>query len=90
MMGDEQHLDGNVAGGLLRQIFVAEMTTARVVCAHCGQEGLMGEAAVYASAMGMVVRCAGCGEALIRAAQRPQDVRVDFSGVWLVRLRLPG
>jgi ribosomal protein S27E len=90
MIGEEQRLDGNVAGGLLQQIFVAEMTTARVVCAHCGQEGLMGEATVYASAMGTILRCAGCGEALIRAAQGPQDVRVDFSGVWLVRLRLPG
>ena len=39
MMGDAAP-DGNVGGDLLQQIFVAEMTTARVVCAHCGQERL--------------------------------------------------
>lgn len=89
-MSDEQRLDGNVVGGLLGQIFVAEMTTARVTCTNCGHEGVIGEAVVYASAMGTIVRCVGCREALIRAAHGPQGVRVDFSGVWLLRLPLPG
>lgn len=89
MMTDEQHLDGNAAGGVLGQIFAFEMTTAEVICAHCGTVEPIGAAMVYTTAMGTIVRCHGCGEALIRIAHGPQRYWIDFSGTRLLQLRGP-
>ena len=68
MTSDEQHLDGNAVGGILGQIFAVEMTTTELICANCDAVGPIGAAVVYATAMGTIVRCPGCGEALIRIA----------------------
>lgn len=87
---DEQKLDGNAAGGVLGQIFAFEMTTAHITCANCSAGGPMGETAVYATAMGTVIRCPGCGAALIRVAHGPQRYWIDFSGTRLMQLRDAG
>ena len=86
MTSDKQRLDGNAAGGVLGQIFAVEMTTAEVICAHCDTGGPIGAAVVYATAMGTIVRCPGCGETLIRIAHGPQRYWVDFSGTRLMQL----
>ena len=86
MTSDEQHLDGNAVGGILGQIFAVEMTTTELICANCDAVGPIGAAVVYATAMGTIVRCPGCGEALIRFAHGPQRYRVDFSGTRLMQL----
>ncbi len=87
MITDDRHLDGNAAGGVLGQIFALEMTTAEVICANCDMVGPIGAALVYAMAMGAIIRCPGCGEALIRVAHGPQRYWVDFSGIRLMQLR---
>jgi len=86
MTSDEQHLDGNAVGGILGQIFAVEMTTTELICANCDAVGPIGAAVVYATAMGTIVRCPGCGEGLIRLAHMPQRYRVDFSGTRLMQL----
>jgi len=86
MISDEQYLDGNAAGGVLRQIFAVEMTTAEVICANCDAVGPIGAALVYATAMGMIIRCPSCGEALMRIAHGPQRYWLDFSGTRLMQL----
>lgn len=58
-------LDGNAIGGLLREVFGTEMTTARAVCATCGATGPVAELEVYVRAPGTVVRCRGCRSVLI-------------------------
>jgi hypothetical protein len=83
---DDQHLDGNAAGGVLGQIFAVEMTTAEVICAHCDTVEPIGGALVYATAMGTIVRCPSCGEVLIRIANGSQRLWVDFSGTRLMQL----
>lgn len=87
MINDEQHLDGNAAGGVLRQIFAFEMTTAEVICAHCDAVEVIGAAKVYATAMGTIIRCPGCGETLMRIAHGPERYWIDFSGTRLLQLR---
>jgi ribosomal protein S27E len=87
MTSDEQQLDGNAAGGILRQIFAFEMTTAEVICANCGNVEPIGAEIVYETAMGTIIRCRGCGEALMRIAQGPQCYWIDFSGTRLLQLR---
>ena len=86
MTSDEQRLDGTAGGGVLGQIFAVEMTNAEVICAHCDAVGPIGAAVVYATAMGTIVRCPGCGEALFRIAHGPQRYWVDFSGTRLFQL----
>jgi hypothetical protein len=86
MTSDEQHLDGNAAGGVLRQIFAVEMTTAEVICANCDAVGPIGAALVYAMAMGTIIRCPGCGTALMRIAHGRQRYWVDFSGTRLLQI----
>lgn len=86
MTSQEQHLDGNAAGGVLGQIFAFEMTTAEVICASCDKVGLIGAALAYITAMGTVIRCPSCGEALIRIAHGPQHYWIDFSGTRLMQL----
>jgi hypothetical protein len=87
MTSDEQQLDGNAAGGVLGQIFAFEMTTAEVICAHCNTVEPIGATMVYATAMGTIIRCRGCGEALMRIAHGPQRYWIDFSGTRLLELR---
>ena len=41
-------LDGNALGGVLREIFVEEVTDARGRCDSCGAEAHIGEVVVYA------------------------------------------
>jgi Zn finger protein HypA/HybF involved in hydrogenase expression len=65
---DELKLDGNAAAGTLQQIFAFEVTTAVGTCARCGTAGPIGQASVYAPAMGMVVRCPACESVLFRVA----------------------
>jgi hypothetical protein len=86
MTSDEQQLDGNAAGGVLGQIFAFEMTTAEVICAHCDAVGPIGAAVVYATAMGTIIRCRGCDEALMRIVHGPQRYWIDFSGMRMMQL----
>jgi hypothetical protein len=89
MTSDEQHLDGNAAGGVLWQIFAVEMTTAEVICANCDAVGPLGAALVYATAMGTIISCPDCGKALMRIAHGPQRYWLDFSGTRLIQLVAP-
>jgi phage FluMu protein Com len=72
-------LDGNAIGGLLIEIFGAEMTTATAVCAHCGAVALIAELVVYLEAPGTVARCRTCDSVLL--------VVVDVRGTKCVDLR---
>jgi Family of unknown function (DUF6510) len=72
-------LDGNAIGGLMIEIFGAEMTTATGVCAHCGAVALMAELVVYLEAPGTVARCRTCDSVLM--------VVVDVRGTKCVDLR---
>lgn len=83
-----RHLDGNVAGGVLGQIFAVEMTRAQLTCASCSRRWPLGATLAYATAMGTILRCPGCGEALIRLAHGPGRLWADFSGVQLIELRV--
>ena len=50
-------LDGNSIGGLLIDVFGADMTGAIGTCGICGDTGPLAELVVYRQAPGTVVRC---------------------------------
>jgi hypothetical protein len=60
-----EELDGNAVGGLLREVYGAEMTIAATECAHCGAAGVLAECTVYLGGPGAVVRCRTCGGVLL-------------------------
>jgi len=72
-------LDGNAIGGLLHEVFGAEMTAATGTCAHCGAAAQVAELVVYLEAPGTVVRCRSCQSVLM--------VIVDVRGIKCVDLR---
>ncbi|MBV9093819.1 MAG: hypothetical protein JO132_08090 [Streptosporangiaceae bacterium] len=75
-------LDGNAIGGMLIDVFGAEMTTASSTCAACGALRPMAELVVYRQAPGTVVRCRTCGSVLmVFIKAHGVTCAVDLSGL---------
>ncbi|MEW5919065.1 MAG: DUF6510 family protein [Gemmatimonadota bacterium] len=84
MQTEDLRLDGNAAGGMLREVFDREMTTVLVSCVGCGAQGRIGELLEYGQPMGIVLRCPTCDVALLRIVHTPTFYCVDATGVkWL-------
>jgi hypothetical protein len=75
------HLDGNAAAGLLGEVFAFDVTVSLTSCAGCGAVNHVGAAVAYLHGMGAVLRCPGCGDALIRIARIAGRYRLDLRGV---------
>ncbi len=84
---DEHRLDGNVAAGILGEVFTLEVTAAEGACDNCGAVAHVGEAMAYVTEIGSVVRCASCDNALIRVAQNPRGYFLDLRGVSYLRFQ---
>jgi len=66
---DAHVLDGNGVGGLLAELFGADVTGADCCCAHCGNVGPLGTLRVYVAA-GIVLRCSACSGLVMRVMTR--------------------
>jgi Family of unknown function (DUF6510) len=84
---DNTTLDGNAAGGILREIFPFEMTLAEGTCAHCGSTRPIGELTVYKSAMGTVIRCPTCDNVLMRIVSTKGRYWLDMQGVRVLHIK---
>jgi len=80
-MTDDRHLDGNALGGLLIEVFGREMTDARGCCDGCGAVSVLGALLAYTDAPGDVMRCPGCGTAMLVAVGVPGGVRFNMAAV---------
>lgn len=77
-------LDGNVAGGVLGEVFVAELTTAVGRCDACGATGSLGEWRAYVGGPGTVLRCLQCQGVLLRIVRDGDRCWIDLRGLrWL-------
>ena len=81
-------LDGNAAAGALRQIFVADMTTAHIQCDLCGSVGAVGSLRYYAAPMGVVLRCTDCAAILLRAVNTQRGRWLEMRGAHSLRFAL--
>ena len=74
-------LDGNAAAGILREVFVHEMSAARGACAGCGAIAQLGSQLLYMypRSPGAVLRCTTCQDVLM--------VVVDIGGRYRIGLR---
>ena len=82
--GEAVRLDGNAAAGILSEVFVPDITTARTTCANCGTIRALGALLVYAHGMGMVVRCPSCDAVVLRVARTRTRLWLDAMGARLV------
>jgi hypothetical protein len=73
-------LDGNALAGVLQEIFSMEMTTSPTECAHCGYEGEMGTLLAFICSPGLVLRCPGCENVILRIVQTPNGIYLDARG----------
>jgi uncharacterized protein DUF6510 len=73
-------IDGNAAGGLLREAFAFDATAARTTCAGCARVAPIGELRLYAVEMGAILRCPSCDEAVVRIARTPRGLWLDLRG----------
>lgn len=91
MDNDPSYLDGNAAGGPLREVFAVDVTTAVGRCEGCGRTGPVAEARVYGEppeAPGMVVRCPGCDGVLMRFVRSNGRAWLDLRGMTYLQLAL--
>ena len=89
-MHDSDVLDGNVAAGILADVFRADVTTAIVTCAGCGAAGPLAEGVVYLSEIGLVIRCPQCAEVVLRCAQIRDRLVLDLRGAATMAVADPG
>lgn len=87
---NDRTLDGNALGGLLDDVFAFEITTARCTCEGCGEVRDVGALRVYADAPGVVVRCPGCEDVMLRFVRDNERVWLDMRGVRVLQIRAGG
>jgi hypothetical protein len=79
-------LDANAIAGLLYEIFGVEMTASVTECAHCGNEGEIGELLAFTQGPGVVLRCSTCENVVLRIVQTPEAIYLDARGAVYLRL----
>jgi hypothetical protein len=69
-------VDGNAMGGVLGEVFIADMTAARVACSGCGAVEPLGAEPAYTHAPGVVLRCRHCHGVLLVVTRRDDNSHV--------------
>ncbi|MFI7133310.1 DUF6510 family protein [Nonomuraea sp. NPDC050153] len=84
-----EHLDGNALAGPLGEIFAVDVTAATGRCASCGLAGPVASLRVYGPDPGLVARCPGCEEVILRLVRAPGRAWLDLRGTVSLRVDLP-
>ncbi|MFF4622614.1 DUF6510 family protein [Nonomuraea jabiensis] len=84
-----EHLDGNALAGPLGEIFAVDVTAATGRCASCGLVGPVASLRVYGPDPGLVARCPGCEEVILRLVRGPGTAWLDLRGTVSLRVNLP-
>ncbi|HTT46833.1 MAG TPA: DUF6510 family protein [Pseudolabrys sp.] len=79
-MDRQSPLDGNAAGGALRELFALDVTAAEIICDGCGAVAEIGAVPAYGGAMGAIVRCAHCDTVMLRLSHTPAGLWLDMRG----------
>jgi predicted RNA-binding Zn-ribbon protein involved in translation (DUF1610 family) len=82
---DVDRLDGSAAGGVLAEVFGADITPAHHTCAGCLATTTVAEHHVHARSAGTVLRCPHCGDVAVTVVTAPRHVTLTVRGA----LRLP-
>ncbi|MEU4832154.1 DUF6510 family protein [Streptosporangium sp. NPDC023615] len=85
----QDHIDGNAAGGALRDVFAVDLTAATGRCSACDRFLALAEAHLYTHAPGLVARCPGCEEVVFRLVRASGRAWLDMRGMTCVQFELP-
>jgi hypothetical protein len=83
------YVDGNMLAGPLREIFAMDVSAAVGRCASCGLTGPFAALRVYPHAPGLVARCPGCQQVMLRLVRTPTNAWLDLRGATYLRLPMP-
>lgn len=86
MQTEEMRLDGNAAAGILRELFVQDVTMAMATCRGCGRSEPLGELLDYGQGMGAILRCPKCEAVVLRVVHGPYAISLDASGMALLSI----
>ena len=89
MTTSELWSDGTALAGPVGNLFRVDVTTAVGRCTGCGRTGPMAELRVFDHAPGVVARCPGCGQVLLRLVQGPGRAWLDLRGLTYLQLPVP-
>lgn len=78
-------VDGSAVGGLLAEAFGSDVTAMLEQCAHCGTVSVVATMRAYVRGPGIVIRCPGCTDIVIRIVVTPAGLVVDVSGATHLR-----
>ena len=81
--------DGNLLAGPLTEVFTAEVTSAVARCGGCGTESEVARLTVHGPDPGLVARCPGCTDVMLRLERTPDAVWLDLAGTASLRIPLP-
>ncbi len=81
-----RQLDGNAAAGLLAEIFAVDVTSAQAMCNGCHAVGPVAGLLAYGLEMGAILRCPGCGDALLRVSRLDGECWLDLRGMSVLRV----
>ncbi|GAA3119688.1 DUF6510 family protein [Nonomuraea sp. NPDC049421] len=84
-----EHLDGNALAGPLGEIFAVDVVSATGRCASCGLTGPVASLRVYGPEPGLVARCPGCDEVVLRLVRGPGTAWLDLRGSVSLRMSVP-
>ena len=76
--------------GPLSEVFAVDVTTAVARCRGCGRSAPVATLTVYGPEPGLVGRCPGCLDVLVRLVRTPDALWVDLSGMTALRVPLEG
>jgi uncharacterized protein DUF6510 len=84
----DQYQDGNALAEPLGEIFTVDIASAISRCVHCGRTGPVATLRVYSQAPGLVARCPGCDQVMLRLVRGPDAVWLDLKGTVSLRIAL--
>ncbi|MFC0508912.1 DUF6510 family protein [Micromonospora costi] len=86
---DALWVDGNALAGPLGEIMGTDLTVAELTCAGCRTTRPLAAMRVFDRAPGLVARCPGCGEVVMRVVRMAGRVLVDLRGSLVLSLPVP-
>ncbi len=81
--------DGNALAGPLSEVFAVEVTAAVARCRGCGRSSAVAELVVFGPEPGLVARCPGCSDVLLRVVRTPAEAWLDLGGMTSLRIPMP-
>ena len=86
---DASWVDGNALAGPLSEIMGTDLTAAELTCASCRTTRPLAAMRVFDRAPGLVARCPGCEDVVMRVVRTAGRVLVDLRGSLVLSLPVP-